>query len=83
MKHSLLLLLIVGLTACSNRAFYDAMKHDQCLEKTGQYNCNEIENYQEYNKKREDLLNEKDAEGYQKKRDKLLKTNEQTKKSPS
>lgn len=83
MKHFLLLLLIVGLTACSNKAFYETMKRDKCLEKTGQIECDEIENYQEYNKKREDLLNEKDVEGYQKKRDKLLKTNEQTKKSPS
>ncbi len=53
------LLNISLLCACSNQAIYDNLKRNQCLEKTGQLECHNIEDYQEYEKKRQELLKEK------------------------
>ncbi|MFT5591890.1 MAG: hypothetical protein ACI8SR_000245 [Oceanicoccus sp.] len=52
----LLLISLTGLIACSNQATYNAIKHNQCLEKTGKIHCDDIEDYQEYKKKRDELL---------------------------
>lgn len=56
MNHIILLLGAISLVACTNQAAYDAIKHNQCLEKTGQIHCDDIEDYQEYKKKRDELL---------------------------
>lgn len=56
MNPFILLLAAISMVACSNQATYDAIKHNQCLEKTGQIHCDEIEDYQEYKKKRDELL---------------------------
>lgn len=52
----LLVASLIGASACSNQAAYDVIKHNQCLEKTGKIHCEEIEDYQEYKKKRDELL---------------------------
>ncbi|MFY0701563.1 MAG: hypothetical protein JXR04_12140 [Bermanella sp.] len=56
MKHIILLLSVIALAACTNKAAYDAIKHNQCLEKTGKIHCDEIEGYEDYKQKRDELL---------------------------
>lgn len=51
--------LISFLVACSNQATYNSIKHNQCLEKTGQIYCDDIEEYEEYERKRKELLEDK------------------------
>lgn len=59
MLRTILLLSFISLAACSSQGAYNAMKHNQCLEKTGKIHCDEIEDYQEYKKKRDELLKDK------------------------
>lgn len=47
---------IVFLTACSNKGMYESIKQNQCREQTGNMYCEEGESYDEYNRKREELL---------------------------
>jgi hypothetical protein len=56
MLRALLWLSITGLMACTSQGAYNAIKHNQCLEKTGKIHCDEIEDYQEYKNKRDELL---------------------------
>ncbi|NVK36644.1 MAG: hypothetical protein HWE18_01850 [Gammaproteobacteria bacterium] len=56
MVRLLILLGVIALTACSNQAIYDNVKRNQCLEKTGKIECDDIEDYDEYEKKRQELL---------------------------
>lgn len=56
MMRTLLLISLSGLMGCSNQAAYNTIKHNQCLEKTGMIHCEDIEDYQEYKKKRDELL---------------------------
>jgi len=58
MKAYISLTLLFFLTACSSKQTYDAIKHNQCLEKTGQVYCDEMEDYESYQQKREELLKE-------------------------
>jgi hypothetical protein len=72
MIRILLLLSLTVLMGCSKQAVYNTMKHEKCYEKTGMYECDEIEDYDQYKAKRDDLL-KNDNEGYQAKRERLLK----------
>jgi uncharacterized OsmC-like protein len=56
MNPIVLLLITISLAACTSQAAYDAIKHNQCLEKTGKIHCDDIEDYQEYKRKRDELL---------------------------
>lgn len=58
-SYLLLIFTLTGASACSNKAIYDNIKHNQCLEKTGNIYCDDIEEYKEYQKKRDELLQEK------------------------
>lgn len=58
MKVCIYFLLLAFLSACSSKQAYNAIKHNQCLEKTGQAHCNEIEDYESYEQKRKALLKE-------------------------
>ena len=53
---SLSIILIVFLTACSSKGMYESIKQNQCREQTGNMYCEEGESYEEYIRKREELL---------------------------
>lgn len=55
---ALSIILIVLLTACSNKGMYESIKQNQCREKTGNMYCDEGESYDEYKRQREELLKE-------------------------
>ena len=44
------------LTGCSSQQAYDAIKQNQCREQTGNMYCDEVESYEDYNRKREELI---------------------------
>jgi hypothetical protein len=52
------LILISLLTACSSQSVYESIKQNQCLERTGNMYCEEAESYDEYQRKRDELLKE-------------------------
>jgi len=56
MKFLFLISSLILFSACSSQGAYNAMKHNQCLEKTGNIYCDDIEEYDSYKKKREELL---------------------------
>lgn len=47
---------IGSLTGCSSQQAYDAIKQNQCREQTGNMYCEEVESYEDYNRKREELI---------------------------
>ncbi|GAA6135546.1 hypothetical protein NBRC116188_23360 [Oceaniserpentilla sp. 4NH20-0058] len=55
-KASFLITSLSILSACSSQGAYNAMKSNQCLEKTGRIQCNDIEDYETYKHKRDELL---------------------------
>lgn len=44
------------LTGCSSQQAYDAIKQNQCREQTGNMYCDDVESYEDYNRKREELI---------------------------
>lgn len=50
------LILISLLTACTSQGMYESIKQNQCLETTGNMYCEEAESYDDYQRKREELL---------------------------
>jgi len=58
MKLSFIFLCILSLHACTSQGAYNAVKHNQCLEKTGKIYCDDIEDYESYRQKRDELLKE-------------------------
>lgn len=52
------LILVSLLTACTSQGMYESIKQNQCLETTGNMYCEEVENYDDYQRKREELLKE-------------------------
>ena len=56
MKPFLLFACLLMLAACTSKGAYNAIKHNQCLEKTGKVHCEDIEDYETYKNKRDELL---------------------------
>lgn len=44
------------LSGCSSQQAYDAIKQNQCREQTGNMYCDEVESYEDYNRKREEII---------------------------
>ena len=44
------------LNGCNSQQAYDAIKQNQCREQTGNMYCDEVESYDEYKRKREELI---------------------------
>lgn len=49
---------LITLSACSNQSMYEAIQQNQCLEETGNMYCHDKERYDEYKRKRDELLKE-------------------------
>ena len=49
---------LITLSACSNQNMYEAIQQNQCLEETGNMYCHDKERYDEYTRKRDELLKE-------------------------
>lgn len=65
MKGSMMRLItvmtLIILSACSNQSMYEAIQQNQCLEETGNMYCHERERYDEYKRKRDELLKEEQS----------------------
>lgn len=48
--------MVFTICACTTKGAYNNIKQNQCLEKTGKVYCDEIEDYESYERKREELL---------------------------
>jgi uncharacterized protein YceK len=44
------------LSGCSSQQAYDAIKQNQCREQTGNMYCDDVESYEDYTRKREELI---------------------------
>ena len=44
------------LSGCTSQQAYDALKQNQCREQTGNMYCDEVESYEDYTRKREELI---------------------------
>lgn len=60
----LLALIFIPIWGCTSKGAYEAIQQNQCLEKTGSIYCDEEESYEEYQRKREELLKDKTTYRY-------------------
>ncbi len=54
---SMIFIVFLVLAACSQQAIFEGIQQNQCFEKTGQIYCEDKEEYEEYKRNREELLN--------------------------
>ena len=59
------LLIITGflLIGCSNKGMYEAIKQNECRQKTGEIYCDDVTDYETYKQERDELLKKQEDKG--------------------